>query len=525
MKWPGFASGSLLLSLLFVVVVLGPLAALLAVAVGDAALVNDASLLLFPSGRRLSLFCQTILLSAMVAGMGTLIGFLAASRLWEMRTGPGSRARWLLLIAAPVPAYLYAQAWMGVSGSVGWVPLWVPADLILSAWVQVGAFLPLCVGLSLLAMAAVPPAALEAARVVYPDMTVFTRVVLPLAAPALGAVAALIFVLSITDYSVPTLFSLNVYSLEIFAEFSATNNPARALFLAAPLLGITFFVLFLIRGLIRDLLGGTGFCQRPPLPPVYPRWFVCLQAFACAIVLLHLAVLVISLILAAGSPATVAGAVTAAGTDIGATFSTAVVAALCALPLAYGVASRMNSGREGMLLWIVCLAPLAIPAPLIGIGLIALWNVPPLSFLYGTGAMPVLASVARFTPFAALVLHAQLRHTDPLLIDAVRVFQTRPLAGWLRVRIPLLAPGLVAAGGVVFALSAGELGATLLVIPPGVETVTIRIYNYLHYGSSAAVSGLGLVMMGMMAAAGVVVAAGIRKLGYSGTPSGEGELQ
>jgi iron(III) transport system permease protein len=520
MKWPARVSGSLLLSLLFVGAVLGPIAALLAAAVGDTSQLSDASLLLLPSGRRLPLFCQTILLSGVVACMGTLIGFLAASRLWEMRTGLGSRARWLLLIAAPVPAYLYAQAWMGVSGSVGWIPLWVPADVILSAWVQVGAFLPLCVGLSLLGMAAVPPSALEAARVVYPDMTVFLRIVLPLAVPALGAVAALVFVLSLTDYSVPSLFSLNVYSLEIFAEFSATNDPARALLLAAPLLGITFVVLFLIKGLIRDLLGGTGFCQRAPLPPVYPRWFVGLQSFAVGTVLLHLAVLVFSLILAAGSPASVAGAVTDAGADIGTTFSTAFIAALCALPLAYGVASRMNGGREGMLLWIVCLAPLAIPSPLIGIGLIALWNAPPLSCVYGTAAMPVLASIARFAPFAALVLHAQLRHTDPQLIDAVRVFQTSPLAGWLRVRIPLIAPGLVAAGGIVFALSAGELGATLLVIPPGMETVTIRIYNYLHYGSSAAVSGLGLVMMGMMAAAGMVVALGIRKLGCRGRYSG-----
>ncbi|KQC03576.1 MAG: hypothetical protein APR53_01005 [Methanoculleus sp. SDB] len=522
MKWPACISGSLLLSLLFAGAVFGPVAALLAAAVGDASLVNDASLLLLPSGRRLPLFCQTLLLSGVVACMGTFIGFLAASRLWEMRTGPGSRARWLLLIAAPVPAYLYAQAWMGVSGVFGRVPLWLPADIILSAWVQVGAFLPLCVGLSLLGMAAVPPSALEAARLVYPDMTVFDRIVLPLAAPALGAVAALVFVLSLTDYSVPSLFSLNVYSLEIFAEFSATNDPARALFLAAPLLGITLLVLILIRGLIRDLLGGTGFCQQAPLPPVYPRWFVCLQAFACAIVLLHLAVLVFSLILAAGSPATAAGAITDAGADIGATFSTAIIAALCALPLAYGVASRMDGGREGGWLWILCLAPLAIPAPLIGIGLIALWNTSPLSFLYGTAAMPVLASVARFAPFAALVLHAQLRHTDPLLIDAVRVFQKSPLAGWLRVRIPLIAPGLIAAGGVVFALSAGELGATLLVIPPGMETVTIRLYNYLHYGSSAAVSGLGLVMMGMMAAAGAVMAAGIRKLGCRDTDSGGG---
>ena len=77
-------------------------------------------------------------------------------------------------------------------------------------------------------------------------------------------------------------------------------------------------------------------------------------------------------------------------------------------------------------------------------------------------------------------------------------------------RLPLLAPGLVAAACMVFALSAGELGATLLVIPPGLETVTIRMYNYLHYGSSGAVAGLGLVMTALMLAAGGMAVAAMR---------------
>ncbi len=109
--------------------------------------------------------------------------------------------------------------------------------------------------------------------------------------------------------------------------------------------------------------------------------------------------------------------------------------------------------------------------------------------------MPVLASMARFSPFAALVLLAQLRHVDPLLIDAARVFHTNTLRTWLYVRLPMLAPGVLAASAVVFALTAGELGATLIVAPPGQATLTMRIYNYLHYGASSVVAGLCLMMV------------------------------
>lgn len=118
--------------------------------------------------------------------------------------------------------------------------------------------------------------------------------------------------------------------------------------------------------------------------------------------------------------------------------------------------------------------------------------------------MPVFAALARFIPLAAIVLVAQLRRIDPLLIDAARVIQTNPCQTWIRIWLPMLAPGLLAAAGIVFALTTGELGATLLVAPPGQATLTMRIYNFLHYGSSSTVAGLCLMMAISALAAGAL---------------------
>jgi iron(III) transport system permease protein len=71
-------------------------------------------------------------------------------------------------------------------------------------------------------------------------------------------------------------------------------------------------------------------------------------------------------------------------------------------------------------------------------------------------------------------------------------------------------PGFVAAACVVFALAAGELGATLVVAPPGQATLTMRIYNYLHYGASQTVAGLCLIMASTALGAGVAALFGIR---------------
>jgi iron(III) transport system permease protein len=57
---------------------------------------------------------------------------------------------------------------------------------------------------------------------------------------------------------------------------------------------------------------------------------------------------------------------------------------------------------------------------------------------------------------------------------------------------------LAASAAVVFVLSLGELGASLLTVPPGVSTLPLRMFNLLHYGASAEVASLALVTIGII---------------------------
>ena len=83
--------------------------------------------------------------------------------------------------------------------------------------------------------------------------------------------------------------------------------------------------------------------------------------------------------------------------------------------------------------------------------------------------------------------------------------------------LPLMAGGLSAALVVVFALSLGEIGATLLVIPPGLGTAALRLYNLLHYGAPASTAGLALSLLFIILAVGGLWAGfyerGVRRFG------------
>lgn len=135
-----------------------------------------------------------------------------------------------------------------------------------------------------------------------------------------------------------------------------------------------------------------------------------------------------------------------------------------------------------------------MPPPLVGVGLISIWNRPVFAGIYGSLLMPILASAARFASLAAVILVTQLRRIDPLLIDAARLIEAKTRHTTLLIRLPLLVPGLASAACISFALSLGELGATLMVVPAEMSSLTIRIYNYMHYGATSEVAGLCLLM-------------------------------
>jgi len=74
----------------------------------------------------------------------------------------------------------------------------------------------------------------------------------------------------------------------------------------------------------------------------------------------------------------------------------------------------------------------------------------------------------------------------------------------VKIKLPMLIPGLISAIFIIFALSMGELGATLIVAPPGQATLTMKIYNYLHYGSSDTIAGLCLAVMITTLVSGII---------------------
>lgn len=484
----------------FLILVLGPVIVLVFKAAESILGVESQWLtLILPQDRRLILILRSVGLAAGVGCSGLILGIVGATLLLRFRDGPLSILRWFLLLLVPIPPYLHALGWsafflkLNAVLSAGGLPVIAFRGWFAAWWVQLMALLPISIGTALIGLESIDSNLIDAARMAREDYDVLKSIVLPLSAPILLTGGAIQFLLSLIDYSVPSLFQVTTYALDIFADFSASNDPGRAFLLSVPLLIITFSLIFLLQSPLRNV------ALRPPWksriwesPPRWPNWLVTLHWLAALLFLIQILVPLISQISLTGSISGLADTIRAAGDEISSTTWIALIASALSIPAAIPIAQNLLTKSSRW--WFLVTLPLAIPSPLIGIGLITIWNRTATVGVYGSIAMPIMAAMARFAPLAVLVLLTQLRRTDSALIDAARVLQRSDLHSWQKVRIPLLLPGLLGTMGILSVLTAGELGATLMVAPPGVTTMTMRIYSFLHYGASEAVAGLGLVM-------------------------------
>jgi iron(III) transport system permease protein len=497
--------------MLFAVLVAAPVAALLVAAGQGLARDGLAALAtMWPGVRRTLVLAHSIAFAGAVASGTMLAGTLIALGTWHRGARAAAVLQWGVWSLAALPPYVHALAWSAFAHGArlglqaAGIAVATPSGWTAAFWVESMAMLPLATALAGLALASIERPLLEAARTQRADDTVWWRIALPLAAPMLAAGTGVLFVLVLTDYSVPSLFGLTTYPLEVFAEFSASNDPIRALAVAVPALAVGAAVLVFLQAALRDAASRPARDDRPwHAPPQWSPPIALAQRLALALLAAACTVLLASLLIEIGSPAHFVDTLVAARAEIGVSLRVAAGTALVCLPPAVAMAGALQrQGPRGAAGWAWVTVPFAIPAPLQGVGLVALWNRPLGVELYGTEAMLVLAGAARFAPIAALLVLAQMRRVDPALVDAARLLRPGALRTLLSIRLPLLAPGLLAAFGATFALTLGELGASLIVTPPGSATLTLRIYNYLHFGALQDVAALCLVLVAVAALVG-----------------------
>jgi 2-aminoethylphosphonate transport system permease protein len=172
------------------------------------------------------------------------------------------------------------------------------------------------------------------------------------------------------------------------------------------------------------------------------------------------------------------------GEELVTSLLTGVIASVVALTVGTWAALAVRSLRVriGRVVDSLFLMPIAVPSVSVGLGLLVAFSRPPI-LLNGTPHIVLIAHVVLVTAFAYSSVSAGLARLPPAFEQVAASLGARPAYVLFRVTLPLLTPALVAAAGLCFALSMGELGATIMVYPPDWVTMPVGIFALTDRGS------------------------------------------
>jgi iron(III) transport system permease protein len=448
---------------------------------------------LWLDARQQGLLWNTARLGVGTALLATVLG--APLGLALARIALRGKALLRIVLAAPVvlPPYVVALAWTYLGRSID-LAEWtysLPAAIVVLGLV----FYPLSMLATEVALRRIDGRLEEAAVLSAPPYLVLRRITLPLAAPSVLAAALVIFVLSVSEFGVPGLLRVRIYTTEVFTAFAALYDFSRAVLLAAPLLLLCLIVATVAVVLAGDRLvaprRGSG--TRPALLQGWRRSAEA-AAIAAAAIALGLPVIVLAreALRAESLPAIVQGSGSAIVNSL--LLATIGATAVVGLAVWLGYARARALGRFGQFADIVFVVAFAVPSTIVGVGLIGLWNRPGFGgALYGTDVMFILGYLARFVPVAALAIAATTRYVPVSHEEAAAVSGARWLRTMARIVVPQIRLGLLIAWVIAFVLAFGELGVSILIAPPGEATLPIRIYTIIANTPPSHVAALALL--------------------------------
>lgn len=460
---------------------------------------------------------NTLLITVSATLASAVVGTAVA---WFIeRTHLPGRRLWAILAAAPLamPAFISSYAWVSISLDL--------QDFAGALLVITSAYFPLVYLPVAAALRGMDPALEESARALgCGRWSSFVRVVLPQLRPALLGGMLLVALGVLSEFGAFQMLRFRTFTTEIYAEYRTSFDNSGASLLACLLILLCLVCLaceFRVRGRARYERVDRG-ARRPALRYHLGHWrWVVLASFgALSIVTLGVPLGMIGFWLtqegaAAVTPAEVSPELlfNATMSSVGFGLAAAVVTTLLVLPLAF-VLARYPTRLATVLERTVFLAQ-GVPGLVVALAIVSL-AVRALQPLYQGMTLLIVAYAILFMPLALVSVRAALMQSQPRLEDTARALGLNAMQTFLRVLLPLAAPGLGAAATMVFISVVTELNATLLLSPIDTHTLATQVwsdtstlafaaaapYAALLTGISLCASGLLFVLLGRSALPG-----------------------
>lgn len=449
--------------------------------------------------RTADLLASTLAIAAAVLVMSIAV---AVPYAWLVtRTDLPLRRFWAVMGALPLafPSYIAAFATVSILGPRGMVATLFDATLPEIAYGFTGALLalglftyPYLYLLLVAAMRGLDPLLEEASRSLGQTRTqTFRRVIVPQLRAPLAAGSLMIVLYTMSDFGAVSIVRYDTFTTAIYDAYRGLFDRTVAALLATVLAMLTILVLAFEWLVVRRAVATRGRpARRASLTHLGP-WTIPALVFTGSIALMTVVVPLVAITVWAVRGIQLPG-LQEAWNSMSVAAAAAIVCIVLSLPVALWAVR--GGGRFAVAIERLTFTGYALPGIVVALALVvaATRLARP---LYQTALLLVIAYVIRFLPEAIAATRSALVNLSPMFEEAARSLGASRFDVLRRITVPMIRPGLLAGGGLVFLTAMKELPATLILRPTGFETLATRIWSETSVSAWSGAAAPSLVLL------------------------------
>ncbi len=445
------------------------------------------------------LLAKSCIIAFFIALLSTFFGTILGFMLYKTNIKFRNIFKLLLLIPLFISPYILAVAWKDFFfiffNNANLISSYIGVILVLTT-----IFTPLSMIITGSALSNIDAQLEESGFMITSFRRVILKIILPLIKPALITSFVLVFIFSISEFSVPAFFGVKLFTTEIFTQFSAFYNHSLAILQSGLLIVICILLLFTekknIAGAPFLSIGSKGTGNKYyntenrnilsllflfgwfSISVVFPFIILFVQSFKNGA---SRFIQAFELLLPTFA------------NSIGLAFSAALIIVFIGFIAAYYSAYQSETKTIKSFDWLLLII-FAIPSTILGISLIKFYNQPGLDIIYSSYAIILIALAGKFSFISSKLIGNAIGQIPNSLDEAAQIEGISSFTRLRKILIPLIMPALFAAFIISFIFSLGELGTTIMVYPPGTEIMPIKVFTIMANAPQSLTSSMTLIV-------------------------------
>ena len=446
----------------------------------------------------LYLLAKSILFAFLIALLSNFFGAILAFLLYKTNIKFRNIFKLLVLIPLFISPYIWAVAWKDLLfilfNNSGLYSSYIGAILVLTT-----IFTPLAMLIIGSALSNINSQLEDASFVITRFSNTVFKVIFPLIKPAFVSSFVLVFIFSISEFSVPVFFGVKLFTSEIFVQFSAFYNHSFAIFQSLFLVAICVILLFIEKKHLSDApffsIANNGNISKTY--KIKNSFIALVFIFVWLFISIILPLLILSYQSFIGGISQFSEAynylLPTFLTSIILSFVSAVIIVVFSFSVNYVLLYKEKLYVSKTFDWVLLIV-FAIPSTVFAISLIQFYNHVFLDFIYSSYGLVLIAYIGKFMFVSSKIISNALKQIPKSIDEIAQIIGVTFFSRIRKIILPIIAPSLFVAFIISFIFSFGELGATIMLYPPGAEIISVKMFTIMANVSQSITSSMALIV-------------------------------